>query len=251
MKFFSSTKIRLTFWYVGVLALILILFAVATYFLFDFVLKNQTDSTLAEIATSFKNTVKQDLKDEDYKNNGNIISEQIREATTEVSFRNYKIFVFSAENVLISEAKPTQNDTDIPNDTAQKWLTIFTQNGSANRDQYADDDEIFRVYYYPFQIKGRNFKLLVIHPLEETETLLERVRYAFLIIVPLALLFASLGGYLLVRKSLAPIEQMSEKAEEITARNLSERLPVGNGEDELGRLAKSFNRLLSRLNLSF
>ena len=73
MKIFSSTKIRLTFWYVGVLALILILFAAATYFLFDSVLRFQTDSTLAEIAASFENTANRELEDEDVKQNGELI----------------------------------------------------------------------------------------------------------------------------------------------------------------------------------
>ena len=62
MKIFSSTKIRLTFWYVGVLALILILFAAATYFLFDSVMRSQIDSTLAEIADRLKTPPKANWK---------------------------------------------------------------------------------------------------------------------------------------------------------------------------------------------
>ena len=179
------------------------------------------------------------------------MSEAIRDATVEVSFKNYKLFVFSADKTLLSETKTTELDTDIPTETAQKWLAGFTQNGAANMDDYASDDETFRVHYHPFQIKEKGFYLIVVHPLEDTEDLLEKVRYAFLITVPLALLLASFGGYLLMRKSFAPIAEMSEKAEEITARNLHERLPVENEEDELGRLARTFNRLLARLNLSF
>jgi heavy metal sensor kinase len=251
MKIFSSTKIRLTFWYVGVLALILILFAAATYFLFDSVLRYQTDSTLAEIATSFENTAYRELEDEDIKNNKEKVGDAIRDATVEVSFKNYKLFVFSSDKTLLSETETTKLDTDIPSETAQKWLAGFTQNGSASMNDYTNNDETFRVYYHSFKINEKDFYLLVVHPLEESEDLLEKVRYAFLITVPLALIFASLGGYLLVRKSLAPIAEMSEKAEEITARNLHERLPVENEEDELGRLARTFNRLLARLNLSF
>ena len=251
MKVFSSTKIRLTLWYVGVLALILILFALSTYFLFDSVLRFQTDATLAEIAASFENTVKQDIEEEKKKNDEKVIYNEIRDAADEVGFRNYEIFVFSAENNLISEGKTIQTGANFPFEATQKWITEFAKNGSSNQADYVSDGEIFRVYYYPFKIQGNDFKLLVVHPLKETETLLEKVRNAFLITVPLALLIATVGGYLLVRKSLAPIEQMSEKAEEITARNLQERLPVKNEEDELGRLARTFNRLLSRLDLSF
>jgi heavy metal sensor kinase len=44
---------------------------------------------------------------------------------------------------------------------------------------------------------------------------------------------------------------MADKAREITADSLNERLPVGNPKDEFGRLATVFNDTLSRLHDSF
>src|SRR5882757_9601528 len=44
---------------------------------------------------------------------------------------------------------------------------------------------------------------------------------------------------------------MADKAREITAHSLGERLPVGNPQDEFGRLATVFNDTLSRLHDSF
>lgn len=251
MKIFSSTKVRLTFWYVGVLALILIGFAVAAYYLFQFVLRYQTDKTLSEIAASFENTTMRELEDENNQADGGTINEAISDATVEVSFRNYKIFVFSEDKNLLSSTKTSEPDEEIPVETAHKWLTAFSTGNEANRDDYASDDDLYRVHFHPFGVREKKFFLIVIRPLDETEDLLEMVRYAFLITVPLALLLAGFGGFLLMKKSFAPIAEMSDKAEEITARNLFERLPVENEEDELGRLAKTFNRLLARLNLSF
>jgi signal transduction histidine kinase len=65
------------------------------------------------------------------------------------------------------------------------------------------------------------------------------------------LLAAGIGGFLLARKSLAPVVAMSDRAERISAHNLHERLPVRNAADELGHLASVFNELLSRLDRSF
>lgn len=70
------------------------------------------------------------------------------------------------------------------------------------------------------------------------------------VVVILALLLASLGGYFLVRSALRPVTELSESAERITARDLSQRLPVTT-YDELGRLARTINELLARLELSF
>src|SRR5262245_64036863 len=73
----------------------------------------------------------------------------------------------------------------------------------------------------------------------------------FLVEAPRALLLAGLGGFFLARKSLAPVVTMSERARQISAENLEQRLPVANPRDELGRLAATFNELLARLDASF
>ena len=62
---------------------------------------------------------------------------------------------------------------------------------------------------------------------------------------------AGLGGYLLARRALSPIERMTERARSINAERLNDRLPVDNPNDELGRLATVFNETLTRLELSF
>jgi heavy metal sensor kinase len=70
-------------------------------------------------------------------------------------------------------------------------------------------------------------------------------------VIPIAIFLASLGGYFLARKSLAPVVAMSSQAGRISAKNLHERLPIQNAKDELGRLAASFNELLERVDQSF
>ena len=69
--------------------------------------------------------------------------------------------------------------------------------------------------------------------------------------LPLAVALAGLGGYTLARRALVPIERMAERARFITAESLSDRLPVANPEDEMGRLATVFNETLARLEASF
>ena len=69
--------------------------------------------------------------------------------------------------------------------------------------------------------------------------------------LPLAVAVAGLGGYTLARRALLPIERMTERAQTITAERLSDRLPVENSDDEMGRLATVFNETLGRLEASF
>ena len=68
---------------------------------------------------------------------------------------------------------------------------------------------------------------------------------------PAGLLVAGIGGFILAKKSLAPVLAMTDQAEHISARNLHERLSVAKKSDELGNLARVFSDLLSRLDGSF
>jgi heavy metal sensor kinase len=69
--------------------------------------------------------------------------------------------------------------------------------------------------------------------------------------LPIAVAIAAFGGYHLARRALSPVDAMAERAQAISADRLSERLPIRNPNDEIGRLARVINELLGRLELSF
>jgi heavy metal sensor kinase len=69
-------------------------------------------------------------------------------------------------------------------------------------------------------------------------------------LVPMAGL-AFLLGRVLARCALAPVDAMTERARAISAERLSERLPVVNPDDELGRLASVLNASVAGLERSF
>jgi heavy metal sensor kinase len=65
--------------------------------------------------------------------------------------------------------------------------------------------------------------------------------------LPVVLIVAVGGGYFLVQRALAPVDQIARTAEQITQHNLSERLPVTCTGDELERLSISLNHMIGRL----
>jgi heavy metal sensor kinase len=69
--------------------------------------------------------------------------------------------------------------------------------------------------------------------------------------LPLIVVLAGLGGYMLARRALAPIDHLGAEARRITAERLHERLSVPNEQDEVGRLAAVINDTLARLESSF
>jgi heavy metal sensor kinase len=112
-----------------------------------------------------------------------------------------------------------------------------------------DDNRIFKlkrgmVPEYHFEI------IYAFDATDSSET--ERNLIAILIAgILVALILALIGGFFLAGRALSPIKAITRKAKEITAERLSERLPVQNPHDEIGRLTAVFNNTLARLENSF
>ena len=87
--------------------------------------------------------------------------------------------------------------------------------------------------------------------LDPVETMLNHLLLQLALGLPLAVVIIAGGGYLLLRRALTPVEQITRAAERITQHNLSERLPVASTGDELERLSVSLNRMITRLDDAF
>jgi heavy metal sensor kinase len=87
--------------------------------------------------------------------------------------------------------------------------------------------------------------------LDPVQTMLNHLFLQLAFGLPLAVVIITVGGYLLVRRALTPVEQITRAAERITQHNLSERLPVSSTNDELERLSVSLNRMITRLDDAF
>lgn len=73
-----------------------------------------------------------------------------------------------------------------------------------------------------------------------------------MILAPLIIIIAIVGGYILTRSAFKPVKQMSKTVEQITSGNdLSKRVNLGEGNDELYRLGRNFDQMFERLEDSF
>lgn len=73
-----------------------------------------------------------------------------------------------------------------------------------------------------------------------------------LIVMPLLVVLASVGGYLIARRALNPIQKISWTARQIGEGNdLKRRIDLGEGDDELHQLAATFNEMFDHLEQSF
>jgi heavy metal sensor kinase len=95
------------------------------------------------------------------------------------------------------------------------------------------------------------YEIYAAKPLAPVLKQLAILRYALLGFVSLGLGLAALAGYFLARRSLSPLRALTETVAATNSSDLTARVKLANTQDEIGRLAGQFNRLLDRLESAF
>ena len=73
-----------------------------------------------------------------------------------------------------------------------------------------------------------------------------------LVLFPFFVLCTALGGYSIIRRALRPLSSMSETARQISGGNdLTRRIQLPPGADEVHSLARTFDQMMDRLQASF
>lgn len=112
------------------------------------------------------------------------------------------------------------------------------------------------VYYlYDRAISGDGTEGLflrgIVSEYQGTEQLASVIRISA-VILPVLLLLAAIGGYWIAGRALKPVNRIAEAAAQISqGRDLNKRINLGEGTDELHRLAKVFDDMFGRLDDAF
>jgi two-component system, OmpR family, sensor histidine kinase MprB len=93
------------------------------------------------------------------------------------------------------------------------------------------------------------YAVQVARPLTETDRALASLRILLIAITGAGVLLAALLGWLVSRTALRPVRRFTESTEAVSGEPIGRRLAV-EGDDELGRLARSFNTTLEALESS-
>jgi signal transduction histidine kinase len=80
---------------------------------------------------------------------------------------------------------------------------------------------------------------------------LEKLKILLIVVCLIVLLLFFIAGWFYSGRALKPISDVVKKVEDISITSLNLRVFEGNGTDEIGRLAKTFNKMLERLETSF
>lgn len=138
---------------------------------------------------------------------------------------------------------------DVPWDYAMFLVSVY--GGADKYDTIEFDGEPVRVFSTPIWRDGEIEGVVqVAHSLLEQERLNQNLVRILLMMLPLALLVAGIGGAFLTDRALRPVRRITEQAAQIGAHDLSQRLEV-SGKDELSDLAATFNEMIARLETAF
>src|SRR3989337_489363 len=113
-------------------------------------------------------------------------------------------------------------------------------------------DYAIRVYTVP--VEGNDQPVAIVQfaqSLASVQDILQRLLITLLVSIPTLVAIAGLSGYFLAIRALTPIDRITRTARRISAEDLSGRLNLPPIDDEVGRLAETFDAMLGRLDDSF
>jgi len=102
--------------------------------------------------------------------------------------------------------------------------------------------------YYENKVIGW---IRVSRSISPTVDTLKKIKIIIFITTPLFIFFATLSSLFLARRALAPIDAVTKTASEIEKGDLSRRIKIPIANDEIGRLARTFNKMIARLEDTF
>lgn len=112
--------------------------------------------------------------------------------------------------------------------------------------------EPVRVLTLPIMRGGRVAEIVQVGmPLRRADAVLDRYRDTLIVLIPLGVGLAALGGAIIAWMALRPVDEMTRTARRITAEDLSGRVERTGAGDELDRLAETLNGMLARLEEAF
>ncbi len=95
---------------------------------------------------------------------------------------------------------------------------------------------------------GNLYRIVGVISIANESVLLNSVTKTNLILIAILILVAALGGYLILKQAFRPVEKIRGIAESICESNdLSQRISLPNGKDEIHRLANTFDEMLDKV----
>jgi heavy metal sensor kinase len=233
-----SIRAKLTLWYLGIAATVLIAFAVAIYIYLSRALVSAIDQSLWSQADHMARMIANPSRsDEPGRSVGFLLQPQY------VTILNSDVEI--TDQILDSEGHEVPIIPARIDRARMTWEPQFDE-------VYITPEKRARVITWPARDEeGETFFVIVGQTLDG----LKQAQWQFLILFAvsnsIALALAGLGGLWIANNALQPVDRITSAAERIGRGNLSERVEEPRTRDEVGHLAATFNEMIGKLEQAF
>jgi heavy metal sensor kinase len=233
---FQSFRARLAAWYFTIIAASLCVFAIGSLFGIKASLYHAIDDSLSDRIQGINRFMR-----------AQISALSVNEIRDE--FREHSILGPGGDLFQVCDDRGAWLYRSQPLENNQVPIRLPSQlgNGTVREDTRVAETPL-RVASQRIVVNGRQYTVQVAAPIGEILESLERFRWTLIVFIPVVLLASSAGGYVVSRRALKPVDEISTTARSISIHNLSERLVVPQSGDELQHLTETLNEMLARLN---
>jgi signal transduction histidine kinase len=232
----KTLRARFVFWTTGLLFAALTVFGIYVYESMSRSLLEALDDALAFSASQVAATI--ETEDGGLNPVDGIASRRADLLDHEAAIR-----IVSKDGRTLLQAGPNiAFPTPAPNPTVPAFSSFIS----------ASTNELVRSYILPVEDNGHPAGFIqTAQSFEDVNDTRHSLLVTLLIGVPFMAVLVGFGSYYLAARALAPIDEITETARRISAEDLGARLKLSTADDEVGRLASTFNGMLGRLQSSF
>ncbi|MFZ1322629.1 MAG: ATP-binding protein [Ignavibacteria bacterium] len=250
MRFLRSVRGQLTFYFVLILAFILIIFSISLYNIFRVQAEDEIDKSMLLLAGSLKEEIQTDGFQKD-------ILEEIKEVYIPYSVPNQQVLEIldrSGNSFLEFQSEPNINlELILKKEWISESLTemhIYTTTSTSLSNENINQIE-YRILLYPVRNNSQPYVLVVGIPMTILNNTLKTFRLIIFTAIPFFLILSALFGWFFSKRAYKPVRDLIKNTELISANNLKNRLPENNSGDEIAGLTNTLNEMISRLDNSF
>ena len=237
----STLRARLTLWYVAVLTCTLVLFTALLYAALGRALYRHHDGELAGAADQLQSVL-----------SGTPLEESAIDRVLATS-RDGDAFLMVRDQLGELRYRSAVLRVGEPNIGRHEALVHAAAHGQSSPQFFTTSLErsgTVRFICVPLPTIPAGY-LQIGRPLGDVAPTLDTFRDASLVVLPLVIVLASFGGWLLAGRALSPMKEIDRTLQAIQASDLSRRVTVKTTDAELRHLAMTVNQTLNRLEAAF
>jgi heavy metal sensor kinase len=235
-------RVRLTLWYGTALALILIIFSGILYVITARSLRDAVDQSLEETAAAAVRSLEErgflPLIDED----------ELMSQFPELA-RIDKFFQIFSPSGTITIRSPNVKQHEMP--LSRQALDVAISGRMLFEFAKYPKEPPLRLVSVPIIYRGNLLYIIQVGTsMDSVEQTLTRLMVVLLVSMPIAVAVSLAGGWFMAGRALRPVDAITVAAQRIAGGDLTQRLKVPASADEIGRLTKTFNDMIDRLETS-